>query len=81
MDIVFECPNCKSPFLVNEKDFNCKILRHAVFKNTLKEINPHSSKIECDKLIADDLVFGCAKPLTIVKNDKNKYIVTECDYI
>ena len=81
MDIIFECPHCKCSFIVNEKDFNCKILRHAVFKNNLKEINPHSSKLECEKLINNDLVYGCAKPLIITKNDKNEYIVTECDYI
>lgn len=79
-DHVFECPHCKLFFIMNEKEFNCRIIRHAVYKNNHIQINPHSSKEECDMLIEKNLVLGCAKPLKIVRSEES-YVAEICDYI
>jgi hypothetical protein len=82
MDIVFECCHCKLLFIINENDLNCCIIRHASYKeDTTKPVNCHLSKVECDKLVENDLVVGCCKPLKIIKNDDNTYSAIECDYI
>jgi len=81
MNFVFECPHCKDFFIMNEKELNCRIIRHAVFKNNLEQVSPHLPKSECDRLVDDDLVLGCCKPLKIEQNEKNEYIAVKSDYI
>ena len=82
-DHIFECLHCGEKFVIREDDFNCRILRHAVYKNTLNQINPHSSKEECERLVIEGLVYGCAKPLRILpnKNSNGDYELEICDYI
>jgi len=80
MDITLECPHCKIPFIINEKDLNCCIVRHAVLKSNMQQINPHAPKAECDRLVAENLVLGCAKPVKIIKK-KDEYETVICDYI
>jgi len=80
MDYVFVCKHCNENFIINLKDFNCKILRHGVYKSNLQHINPHESKINCDNLVNNNLIYGCGKPLLIVQKD-NEYDVEICDYI
>lgn len=78
--LLFNCPHCKELIQVNIKDLNCHIFRHAVYKNSGKQINPHSCKEKCDALVKKNLVFGCAKPFRIDKIGEN-FIVNICDYI
>ena len=80
MELYFECPHCKLLFSVKKKELNCGIFRHAVYKHNLQPINPHETKEICDNLVKDDLVYGCAKPFEIIKNN-DKYIVQICEYI
>ena len=80
MDIILECPHCKGAFIMNEKELNCMIVRHGALKANMEQINPHLPKVECDKLVQNNLVVGCAKPCKIIKND-NVYVAIECDYI
>jgi hypothetical protein len=80
MDIELECPHCKNYFIVNEKEINCGIFRHAVYKKNIKPINPHETKENCEKLIKEELIYGCAKPFKISKQE-NKYVIEICDYI
>ena len=49
-DYIFICLHCNNEFIININDFNCKILRHGIYKNNLQQINQHSSKEECKKL-------------------------------
>jgi hypothetical protein len=80
MEYVFQCKHCSDFFTVKLSDFNCMILRHGAYKNTLKYISPHLPKNECDNLVLSDSIYGCGKPLRIVKiNDI--YDVIVCDYI
>ena len=81
MAIIFNCCHCKNNFVMNTNDFNCKIIRHAIYKKNYEQINPHSSKEICDQLVKDDLIYGCAKPLKIIQNMDGLYDVIICEYI
>ncbi len=81
MDHTFTCLHCNEPFVVAHREFNCRILRHGVFKHNLQPINPHSSKEECDKLVLNHSIYGCGKPLQIIDNSGGGYQVIICDYI
>ena len=72
------CPHCTGSISVEQ--LNCGIFRHGIFKDSGKQIDPHLNKIECDKLINQNLIHGCGKPFQIIKvNDK--YEIKICDYI
>lgn len=83
MDHIFTCLHCQEPFVIAHKDFNCRILRHGVYKNTLQPIDPHANKEVCDKLVDDGLIYGCGKPLQIVDSSANvnTYDLAICNYI
>ncbi len=84
MDHTFTCLHCNEPFVVAHNEFNCRILRHGVFKHNLQPINPHSSKEECDKYVRDGVIFGCGRPLQIIDSSGGgggTYRVIVCDYI
>ena len=68
------CPNCGAYAVIDE--INCTIFRHAVYKTNLQPINPHATKEECEKLLANDEIYGCAKPF---KYDGKTIEI--CDYI
>ena len=81
MDLELNCPHCNGIIIVvNTSQINCSIFRHAVYKNTMQQIPPHESKINCDKLIETNSVYGCARPFKVIK-EKDKYITITCDYI
>ena len=78
--VIIECPHCKDYITVYLKEYNCKIFRHGVYKDTLKQIDPHLSKFECDRLFNEKLIYGCGKPFRIVGEGK-EINVEICDYI
>ena len=59
---LFSCPNCDGTVLVAHKEVNCKIFRHAIYKKDGKFIGPHTPKEQCDNLVKQGKVRGCAKP-------------------
>jgi hypothetical protein len=72
------CPRCQIPVEILE--INCAIFRHAIYKDTFKQIDPHLSKERCDYLINNKLVYGCGKPFKLIKeNETFKAII--CEYI
>jgi hypothetical protein len=75
--MIIQCPHCDCDILITK--INCKIFRHGVYKNTFKQINPHLDKDSCDKLIKNDLIYGCGKPFELILNN-NEYIAIKCDY-
>ena len=75
---IVKCPHCNEIILIEE--INCKIFRHGVFKNNLKQIDPHLSKEKCDLLINNKEIYGCGKPFRIIQKD-NVWISEICDYI
>ena len=79
---IFECPHCNSPVQVLKNQVKCKIFRHAIYKNTGKQIGPHLPKKKCDNLIKRDLVYGCAKPFQLYENKNGDITHAEiCNYI
>lgn len=83
MDYIFTCLHCQQPFVVKHNDFNCRILRHGVFKDTLQPIPPHATKEECDAFVKSGTIYGCAGPLQIVDaaTTTHGFDVVICDYI
>ena len=75
MELIVECPHCGASVIIEA--LNCRIFRHAIFKSTGMQINPHASKAECTKTISEDLIYGCGKPFQV--NIDN--VAVECDYI
>jgi hypothetical protein len=83
MEYIFTCLHCQEPFVIRDADFNCRILRHGVFKHTLEPIPPHATKDECDEFVRSGTIYGCAGPLQIVQSTTtaNGYDIIICDYI
>ena len=73
----YKCCHCDVAFMVNINEMNCRIFRHAIYKDTLQQVNQHLPKIECDRLFQSGLVYGCCKPFQIREDD----IVIPCGYI
>ena len=78
--IIVNCPNCKQLIYIEKKDFNCHIFRHGILKETLKQIDPHLDKKNCDRLKRQNLIWGCGKPFKLI-NENNNYRTIICDYI
>lgn len=76
-----DCPHCHEPILLYQHEINCKIYRHAVLKKTLKQIDPHSSKEQCDYYINNDLIYGCGKPFKIEFTEDDDITLMICEYI
>ena len=74
----FDCPHCDGPIMVNISEVNCRIFRHAIYKSTGTQVNPHLIKEGCDELINKNLVYGCCKPFRINLEKKEVEI---CDYL
>jgi hypothetical protein len=78
----FECPHCSGIIQVIKTQIASKVFRHAILKSTGKQINPHAPKAECEKLIAEDLIWGCGKPFKFIKLKGGGWSHVEaCDYI
>jgi hypothetical protein len=71
---IVQCPHCKDFVWIEQ--LNCRIFRHACYKNGVP-IPPHASKEECESLLEKQLVYGCTKPFQILLDGS----VVECDYI
>ena len=84
--IFFQCPHCNGSIEVEKTQLNCCIFRHGIYKKNGCPIPPHASKEECDSLVKQDLIYGCAGPYKLVKSikDSSNYsliTVIICDYI
>jgi hypothetical protein len=77
-NIIVTCPTCNE-YIVIEK-LNCCIFRHGIFKDTNKQIDPHSPKNICDFYVKENQIYGCGKPFIIVFNN-DEYLAKHCEYI
>lgn len=59
---LFACPHCQGAVEVRKDQLNCMVFRHATLIATGAPINPHASKEECERLIAEGKIRGCGKP-------------------
>lgn len=72
----FECPHCGLLCEVPVVEIRCTIFRHAIFKDGMRYADPHAPKAQCEKWVADGLVYGCGKPFRF-----DGRTVEVCDYI
>lgn len=75
--IIVSCPYCTEFIMIKKNEFNCKIFRHGTYKSNHNQIDPHLSKELCDKLVKDDLIYGCGKSFQLTEKNDTKI----CDYI
>jgi hypothetical protein len=77
---IFLCPHCLNDIIVHKTELNCHIFRHGIYKDSYKQIDPHTSKLQCDELVLKNKVFGCAKPFEIKIDYNGDLIAIICDY-
>jgi hypothetical protein len=70
------CPWCNIYTKIKKKRLNCTIFRCGAMKSDGQPIPPHLPKDQCDKLVEDNLIYGCSKPF---KFDGNT--IETCGYI
>lgn len=79
---VVSCPHCQEPILLYKHEIACKIFRHAAYLgNTNNLIGPHTTEVECKRLLAEKLVTGCAGPFQVEFSPGGYLAVKKCDYI
>ena len=69
-----KCPKCGTTIIIEE--VNCAIFRCGVYKHNGEQIPPHLPKKDCDKLVEENKIWGCASPF---KYENGK--LNTCDYI
>ena len=76
--LIFQCPHCNDTILVKSNELNCRIFRHAVYKDTYTQVNPHLPQDQCEYLRTTDTVYGCCKPFKISLDNLN---IEQCGWI
>ena len=69
--IIISCPHCTDSVLIYKQEINCRIFRHAVYKQTGEQVNPHLDQPSCENLSKNEMVYGCCKPFRIT--DENTH--------
>lgn len=64
-DIEGECPHCGGHFVVSPGEVGCGVFRHAVLKATGAPVPPHAGREQCEQLVREDAVHGCAAPFRL----------------
>ena len=75
----FCCPHCD--IMIEVIELNCCIFRCGIYKSNGKQIDPHLSKDNCDKLVLNKEIYGCGKPFKVVKKEDGTMVCVECGYI
>jgi len=75
----FNCPHCGGVIQVIADETACCIFRHAVYKCSFQQINPHTSESDCKRLVDQGMVVGCARPFKLIIGNPTR--VSICDYI
>jgi hypothetical protein len=71
------CPHCDGSIQIPTNGINCQIFRHGVYKTNIDLlVPPHAPKAECERLVAEGLIYGCGMPFTFNGVDSKV-----CDYI
>ena len=78
-EIILKCPHCKDYFIIYKNELNCHIIRHGIYKISYQQIDPHLCKEECERLVKENLIYGCGKPCEIII-ENNKYKCIICEY-
>jgi hypothetical protein len=72
----FLCPHCNTAIQVLKDAINCTIFRCGVWKQNGQPIAPHTSRQECERLVNENLIFGCGNPFKF-----DGITVEKCDFI
>jgi hypothetical protein len=72
------CPHCGCSVEIVE--VNCAIFRHAVYKDTGAQVDPHAPKELCDALAAAGRIHGCGQPFRVIQGTGG-WAAVECDYL
>jgi len=78
--VLIKCPYCENDIFIMEREINCAIFRHGVYKTNMEPIPPHSTMDQCEYLVKHNLIYGCGKPFRLV-NENNMYVPYKSDYI
>ena len=78
---LFTCPHCAGTVQVFPDDLRCHIFRHGALKNGQGQMDPHTPKVECDRLVSEGLIWGCGKPFRVVYSQEGEPYASVCDYI
>lgn len=57
------CPHYGDSIIIEQ--INCRIFRHAIYKTTGEQMDPHASKEVCEKARMDGVIYGCARPFLL----------------
>jgi len=76
--IIINCPNCNQCIEVIK--LNCKIFRCGVFKENMKQIDPHLCKNKCEQLVLENKIYGCGKPFQVEVVEKIDNVNSEIEY-
>ena len=78
---VLPCPHCGMLMEIPHEHINCAIYRHATFKVTGQQIDPHAPKEICDRLVELGLVHGCGKPFRVRREAEGWLVAEACEYL
>lgn len=80
-DIYVNCPHCHGWIIIDKKEINCNVFRHAISLVDFKQIDPHASKEYCDAALANGAIYGCGKPFKLSLQSDDTYTAVACEYI
>ena len=61
------CPHCNEIIYITK--VKCGLFLHAVNKQNMKALNPHSKKYQIDKLKNSGMMLGCGGKFSIIMNN------------
>jgi len=73
--LICHCPYPDCNIGIEIIEINCAIFRCGIYKDG-KQIDPHLSKEQCDKLKIEDKIWGCGRPFKLVDG-----ALIKCEYI
>jgi hypothetical protein len=77
--LLVTCPHCQQ--LIEIVAINCAIFRCGVYKDTGQQLPPHLHKEECDRVAAEERIYGCGRPFRVVAMGEGLHVAEVCDYI
>lgn len=72
--VTFYCcpwPDCPMEFMIADSEIHCGIFRCGVMRGSGDQIAVHATKEQCQRMLAEEMVYGCARPFTITKDPES----------
>ena len=74
----YVCPQCNVP--IDIVAINCGIFIHGFYKHNNQQINPHSSRSECEAMIKKSEIYGCGKCFGVKLNGLQEFELYGLEY-